>query len=233
MRHIPAVYLRYASGGTPVALTAGSRTAPPRAARHHGVTCPGTRMEIRKRPDNPCEAARRPAVTGRRRRRGHGTCPAAGRRAATRFGLRPAARPASPGTRQFHRRYDGESTSVRPGGTAPPRGSGAGRAKAGGWYTEGPSQVHGRTIAGQWHRAASEREDPRPRGAHRAPVRRPFPPRRRGRRQGTRTRQAVYWPGPLEAVAGAFRLLVTAPQPLALRRRPAGPGPAGPAGAAG
>ena len=41
-----------------------------------------------------------------------------------------------------------------------------------------------------------------------------------------------YRPGPLEAVAGAFRLRVTGPQPLALG--PAGwPGPAGPAGTAG
>ena len=65
----------------------------------------------------------------------------------------------------------------------------------------------------------------------------PFPPDGEdGTREPAPARAAGgggYRPGPLEAVAGAFRLLVTGPQPLALRAGRLAAGPAGPAGAAG
>ena len=65
----------------------------------------------------------------------------------------------------------------------------------------------------------------------------PFPPDGEdGTREPAPARAAGgggYRPGPLEAVAGAFRLLVTGTAAAGPAGRAAGAGPAGPAGAAG
>ena len=222
---------------------AGDRSAPRAGSpsRRHlswyadeGSQAPGCPEIRRRRPAGLRSRAAGPAA-------GTGTCPLPDAALLPGAGLhaRPSALPASPGTRQLHRRYTAGRREVHPSGLAEQRRRAApvaGRREGDGRYTEGPSQVHGRTIAGQWHRAAWERKDPRPRGAHRAPVRRPFPP---DGEDGARE------PAPARAAEAA----VTGParwRPSPGRSacwspgrsrwpcgRTAGPGPAGPAGAAG
>jgi hypothetical protein len=184
-RRIPAVYLRYASSGPSVALTPVGGLLRPAPVRHRGVTpsryaqgIAGTRVPRKAGGGQP--AALRSRDAGPLRAQEPARCRTP--RCCQVPGLltRPSALPARPGTRQLHRRYTAGRREVHPSGLAKRRRRAApvaGRREGDGWYTGGSSQVHARTIAGQWHRAAWERNDPRPRGAHRALVRRPLPPR--------------------------------------------------------
>ena len=163
MRHIPAVYLRCTSGGTPVRPGPRQGTAPPRApARRHGVTCPGTRIEIASircrgiRTRRPAGLRSRAAARLRAR-----DLSAAGRRAAARC------EPGTPGPQpcpparvhgRLHRRYTAGRREVHPSGpagTASPRlrrrageretpGTPEGHRR----YTAGPSQVNGTWLHG-------------------------------------------------------------------------------------
>jgi len=211
-------------------MATGRGAEPPPARGRHRITERHSQswhaMEIRKHPGNPCEAPGGPAVTGRRAGRGTGTCPLPTARchAVRASGLQPAqVHAVSP---EVHGRY-----IRRPGGTAPPRGSGAGPAR-------GRRLVHRRAITGtrqdhrrSRHRAAWERKDPDHEELTVHQYDDPFPPDGEDA-PGKPAPAGGYWPGRWRLSPGRSACW------LRDRSRwlctPAGwPGPAGPAGAAG